>query len=114
MRLIDEEPRTGIRGSRVAFVHPKSTGGVLTEVVQPAEGTLTWLNCDGIDVGFQGGQVLAVRSPTRTPTTSWSRRSGTTRPSAGTRSTTDDSEILVDLSQVVYVQRESGDQKVGF
>ena len=39
MRLIDDEPRTGIRGSRVAFVHPKSTGGVLTEVVQPAEGT---------------------------------------------------------------------------
>jgi methylmalonyl-CoA/ethylmalonyl-CoA epimerase len=36
MRLIDEEPRTGIRGSRVAFVHPKSTGGVLTELVEPA------------------------------------------------------------------------------
>ena len=39
MRLIDDEPRRGIRGSRVAFVHPKSTGGVLTEVVEPAEGT---------------------------------------------------------------------------
>jgi methylmalonyl-CoA/ethylmalonyl-CoA epimerase len=38
MRLIDEEPRTGIRGSRVAFLHPKSTGGVPTEIVQPAEG----------------------------------------------------------------------------
>ena len=36
MRLIDEEPRTGIRRSRVAFVHPGSTGGVLTEIVQPA------------------------------------------------------------------------------
>jgi methylmalonyl-CoA/ethylmalonyl-CoA epimerase len=36
--LIDETPRTGIRNSRVAFVHPKSTGGVLTEIVQPAEG----------------------------------------------------------------------------
>jgi methylmalonyl-CoA epimerase len=36
MRLIDEQPRTGIRGSRVAFVHPSSTGGVLTEIVQPA------------------------------------------------------------------------------
>jgi methylmalonyl-CoA/ethylmalonyl-CoA epimerase len=35
--LIDEEPRTGIRDSRVAFVHPKSTGSVLTEIVQPAE-----------------------------------------------------------------------------
>ena len=38
LRLIDEQPRTGIRSSRVAFVHPKSTGGVLTEIVQPAEG----------------------------------------------------------------------------
>jgi methylmalonyl-CoA/ethylmalonyl-CoA epimerase len=34
--LIDEEPRTGIRSSRVAFLHPKSTGGVLTEIVEPA------------------------------------------------------------------------------
>jgi methylmalonyl-CoA/ethylmalonyl-CoA epimerase len=34
--LIDEQPRTGIRGSRVAFLHPKSTGGVLTEIVEPA------------------------------------------------------------------------------
>jgi methylmalonyl-CoA epimerase len=38
LRLIDEHPRIGIRGSRVAFLHPASTGGVLTEIVQPAEG----------------------------------------------------------------------------
>ena len=38
IELIDSEPRVGIRGSRVAFVHPKSTGGVLTEIVQPGEG----------------------------------------------------------------------------
>ena len=36
LRLIDEQPRRGIRGSRVAFLHPKSTGGVLTEIVEPA------------------------------------------------------------------------------
>jgi methylmalonyl-CoA/ethylmalonyl-CoA epimerase len=39
IRLIDESPRTGIRGSRVAFLHPKATGGVLTEIVEPAEGS---------------------------------------------------------------------------
>ena len=33
VRLIDEEPRTGIRGSQVAFVHPSASGGVLTELV---------------------------------------------------------------------------------
>ena len=38
MRLIDETPRVGIRDSRVAFVHPASAGGVLTEIVQPAQG----------------------------------------------------------------------------
>jgi methylmalonyl-CoA/ethylmalonyl-CoA epimerase len=37
IELIDEEPRVGIRDSRGAFIHPRSTGGVLTEIVQPAE-----------------------------------------------------------------------------
>jgi len=37
LRLIDERPRTGIRNSRVAFLHPGAVGGVLTELVQPAE-----------------------------------------------------------------------------
>ena len=37
IELIDREARTGIRKSRVAFLHPRSTGGVLTEIVQPAE-----------------------------------------------------------------------------
>lgn len=38
VRMIDTEPRTGIRNSRVAFCHPKATGSVLTEIVEPAEG----------------------------------------------------------------------------
>ena len=37
LRMIDESPRTGIRGSRVAFLHPAGSGGVLTELVEPAE-----------------------------------------------------------------------------
>lgn len=37
LRLIDEQARDGINNSRVAFIHPKATGGVLTELVQPAE-----------------------------------------------------------------------------
>jgi methylmalonyl-CoA epimerase len=37
LRLIDETPRTGIRNSRVAFLHPGASGSVLTEIVQPAE-----------------------------------------------------------------------------
>lgn len=33
--LIDQQARVGIRSSRVAFLHPRGTGGVLTEIVQP-------------------------------------------------------------------------------
>jgi methylmalonyl-CoA/ethylmalonyl-CoA epimerase len=38
LALIDEQPRIGIRGSRVAFMHPRATAGVLTEIVEPAAG----------------------------------------------------------------------------
>jgi methylmalonyl-CoA/ethylmalonyl-CoA epimerase len=34
IELIDEEARVGIGGSRVAFLHPRATGGVLTEIVE--------------------------------------------------------------------------------
>lgn len=37
IKLIDTKARTGIRQSKVAFLHPRSTGGVLTEIVQPKE-----------------------------------------------------------------------------
>ncbi len=32
--LVDEEPRAGSRGTRIAFVHPKGVGGVLVELVE--------------------------------------------------------------------------------
>jgi len=35
-RMIDEIPRTGAHGTRIAFVHPKSSNGVLTELCEPA------------------------------------------------------------------------------
>jgi len=34
LQLIDAEPRPGSRGTMVAFVHPRSVGGVLVELVQ--------------------------------------------------------------------------------
>jgi methylmalonyl-CoA/ethylmalonyl-CoA epimerase len=36
VELIDERPRSGIRDSRIAFIHPRATGGVLTEIVESA------------------------------------------------------------------------------
>ena len=38
VKPIDTTPRVGIRESRVAFLHPRFTGGVLTEIVEPAGG----------------------------------------------------------------------------
>lgn len=35
-RLIDEVPRDGAHGARIAFLHPKSSGGILTELCQCA------------------------------------------------------------------------------
>ena len=59
LRLIDEEPRDGIRGSRVAFLHPACTGGVLTEIVAAAtEGTEWRRQPQRMSIGFLGGQVL--------------------------------------------------------
>jgi methylmalonyl-CoA/ethylmalonyl-CoA epimerase len=36
VQLVDHTPRAGAHGHRVAFVHPRSTGGVLIELVEPA------------------------------------------------------------------------------
>lgn len=36
LRMIDEVPRPGAHHMRIAFVHPKSTFGVLTELCEPA------------------------------------------------------------------------------
>ena len=35
VRLIDESPRTGAHSTRIAFMHPKASGGVLTELCEP-------------------------------------------------------------------------------
>ena len=43
-RLIDEEPRVGAGGCLVAFVHPAASGGVLLELVQPADAPAGHLN----------------------------------------------------------------------
>jgi methylmalonyl-CoA/ethylmalonyl-CoA epimerase len=36
--MIDDAPRRGARGHKVAFVHPRATGGVLVELVEPDAG----------------------------------------------------------------------------
>ncbi len=65
------------------------------------------------DIGFQGGQVLVVRAAQE----SYDKLVGALGDDKAQRwqmLETDESQIQIDLSQVVYVSRESGDQKVGF
>jgi len=38
VRMIDQVPRLGAHGNRIAFIHPKETGGVLIEICQPGGG----------------------------------------------------------------------------
>jgi methylmalonyl-CoA epimerase len=38
VRFIDEQPRQGAHGSRIAFIHPESAGGLLVELKEPARG----------------------------------------------------------------------------
>ena len=38
VQLIDETPRVGAHGHKVAFIHPKATGGLLVELVEPIAG----------------------------------------------------------------------------
>ena len=66
-----------------------------------------------MDVGFQGGQVLAVRAKL-SEYEALEKALGDDKAKRWHSLKTDDSEILIDLAQVVYIQRESGDQKVGF
>ena len=115
LALIDEQPRIGIRGSRVAFLHPRATGGVLTEIVEPAraapEAQLMSLTAPRrISIGFQGGQVLALRVERRAAE---GARQGARRRRLA-RAGSEEGPVRLDLAQVVYVRSESDEPRVGF
>lgn len=56
--MLDEVPRAGAQGTRVAFLHPKATGGVLVELVERADHSAR-------DRGFEPGTpiILTLRDP---------------------------------------------------
>ena len=66
-----------------------------------------------MDVGFQAGAVLAVRAEAKGYDALVSAL-GDDKASRWHTLDTDDSQILIDLSQVIYIRRERGDQRVGF
>ena len=109
MRLIDETPRTGIRGTQVAFLHPKTAGGVLTRA---RGGTLSTNAVRRTALGFQGGQVLSLRIPedalnSLRDTLKEGRERWLEVEAA-------DGAVLIDVGQVVYLRVESDDHRIGF
>jgi hypothetical protein len=66
-----------------------------------------------IDVGFKGGPVLSVRIA-EGDYEKLVKALADDKSGRWHTLDTDDSSVLVDLAQIVYVQRESGDLKVGF
>ena len=112
IRLIDEAPRTGIRGSRVAFLHPSGSGSVLTEIVQPAY-VSPMSTARRAAVGFQGGQVLTLRIAE--DELNELRQALAQGNGGGWREVeAADGAVVLDLSQVVYLRVESDDHRVGF
>lgn len=70
-------------------------------------------NVKRLDIGFEGGQMLHARAAAE----AMEKLMGALQDGAAARwhtLETADSSVLLDLSKVVYVQREGGDHKVGF
>ena len=65
------------------------------------------------DVGFQHGASLSVRAETAAHDALVNALTADSGERWHTLDT-DDSHIVLDLSQIVYVRRDSGDQRVGF
>ena len=55
VQLINDEPKAGAGGALVAFVHPKSTGGILLELSQPGDGGHGHGRPPGADPAAKGG-----------------------------------------------------------
>jgi len=66
-----------------------------------------------MDVGFKAGAVLAVRAEAEAYDALLAALEDE-RADRWQTLDTDDSQILIDLSQVIYIRRERGDQRVGF
>lgn len=66
-----------------------------------------------MDIGFQAGAVLAVRAEAAGYDALLAAL-GDDRAERWQTLDTDDSQILIDISQVIYIRRERGDQRVGF
>ena len=118
MRLIDEAPRAGIRGSRVAFLHPSASGGVLTETRPTCACTHERSHEGPTERPPRRARLHRQRPGALAPL---GRRAAhrAAQGAAGRRERwyeveATDGAVLVDLGQVAYLRVESGEHRVGF
>ena len=111
--LIDDHPRAGLFGLEVAFVHPDSVHGVLSEVVQVAEPERV-----RIEIAFDGGQIMgALVSPAAADALEQALGSAEVRAGTGEAALALDAEdgrYTIALQRVVYVKRFARESRVGF
>ena len=122
VRVIDEQPRTGIRGSQVAFLHPAASGGVLTETgamdrtsggARVSDPTKTPQSARRAALGFSSsGQILSLRLSDEALT--GLRQALQDGKERWYEVEATDGAVLVDLGQVSYLRVESGEHRVGF
>ena len=113
LQLIDEQPRIGIRGSRVAFMHPRASAGVLTgdrRAGRRRGGALMTSGARRVSIGFHGGQVLALRVADE-DLKALNKALGD---GGWHEIPSEDGPVRVALSEIVYVSADSDEPKVGF
>ena len=119
VRVIDEQPRTGIRGSRVAFLHPAAVrrrpdrtgptrGGACmsdpTRAPQSARRAALGFSSSGqvLSLRLSDDALTGLRQALQDGKERWYEVEAT------------DGAVLVDLGQVSYLRVESGEHRVGF
>ncbi len=110
VEMIDPAPRTGLRDSRIAFIHPRSTSGVLTEIVESSRMSTKGPHVK-VSIGFAGGQVLAVRVSAQALEL-LNEALGTPAPWFDLE--LDDGAVRIALAQIAYVRVDSDAAHVGF
>ena len=122
VELIDTEARVGIRGSRVAFLHPKAAGGVADRARRAGPGRLARREGGSDGRGHEAGRGRLRRRPGDDLRGSSQARAALREASlhrAGSEPRwydleTEDGSISLDLAQVVFVRIAGAPHTIGF
>jgi methylmalonyl-CoA/ethylmalonyl-CoA epimerase len=109
--LIDETPRRGLYG-RVAFIHPESVGGVLTELVEQRRSAMAETTTVRFELAFRGGASTGGVLPQA----EWDRLQEALRGdgSGVIELSGVDQRWFVRVDEIAYVRRYEAERRLGF